>query len=149
MYRNTQFGTVIVAFLGVGILLPLSIGLRAGFNPVLGVVIAMLASALILFHSLTVELTPGRLIVRFGPGLIRKRFAIDQIRDVRIVRNKWYYGWGIRWTPHGWLYSVSGLDAIQIKLENGRQYRVGTNRPEELFRTLEQVIRMSALPSRK
>jgi hypothetical protein len=46
---------------------------------------------------------------------------------VRGARNRWWYGWGIRLTPHGWLYNVWGLDAVEIRRTNGRTLRVGTD----------------------
>lgn len=149
MYRRTQFGTLIVSLLGASILIPVLITIRTGSQPVLSAMIGLLCGALFLFHSLTVEITSDDLIVRFGPGLIRKRFSLQQIRDVAVVRNRWYYGWGIRFTPHGWLYTVSGLDAVQIRLENGKQYRIGTNHPIELSRALVQALsrRSSGVPS--
>ena len=47
------------------------------------------------------------------PGLIRRRIRIADIRSAAAVRNRWYYGWRLRLTPHGWLYNVSGLNAVQ------------------------------------
>jgi hypothetical protein len=102
-------------------------------------VAAFLALMLYLFHSLTVEVDPDRMVVRFGPGLIRKSFPVQRIREAEVVRNQWYYGWGIRLTPHGWLFNVSGLEAVQIRLDNGRQYRVGTDQPDELVAALRTV----------
>ncbi len=46
----------------------------------------------------------------------------------------WYYGWGIRgWLwPKMWIYNVSGFDAVEIKLKNGKMYRIGTDEPKKL-----------------
>ena len=76
----------------------------------------------------------------FGPGLIHKTFAASDIREARIVRNRWFYGWGIRWTPHGWLFNVSGLDAVEVELRSGRQYRIGTDEPRQLHEAIGSVI---------
>ena len=53
------------------------------------------------------------------------------------MRNLWYYGWGIRYTPHGWLFNVSGLDAVELELKNGRTWRVGTDEPVELLAAIQ------------
>jgi len=60
------------------------------------------------------------------------------------VRNKWWYGLGIRLTPHGWLYNVSGLDAIEIVRRSGKTFRVGTDEPKALAAALRAARGTSA-----
>jgi hypothetical protein len=60
--------------------------------------------------------------------------------SVTPVRNRWWYGFGIRLTPHGWLYTVRGLDAIEVRLSNGRTFRVGTDDQATLVARLERVL---------
>jgi len=48
------------------------------------------------------------------------------------VRNQWWWGWGIRLIPGGWLYNVSGLDAVELKMKNGRIFRIGTDEAQRL-----------------
>ena len=98
---------------------------------------------LILFHCLTVEIARGYLRLRFGVGLIRRQFRLNDIESYEQVRNKWWYGWGIKLTPHGWMFNVSGFDALQIRLKNGRQYRIGTDEPESLLAAIEAAMRYS------
>ena len=81
---------------------------------------AIILICAILFDSLTVTVLTNLIEIRFGIGIIRKQFDITKIQSAAIVRNKWYYGWGIRLTPHGWLYNVAGLDAVEIRLNNGK-----------------------------
>ena len=146
MYRYTQFGTLVVWSVGPVILLILAIGMGTGWHPLVIVVAAVMAGALFLFHSLTVEVTERLVAIRFGRGLVRKSFPVHAIRESRTVRNRWYYGWGIRWTPHGWLFNVSGLDAVEIKLEGGRQCRIGTDRPAELLAAIQRASGLQADP---
>jgi len=75
-----------------------------------------------------------------GLGLIQRKIRIDEIETCEAVKNKWYYGWGIHWTPHGWLYNVSGLKAIQITMKNGKQIRFGTDEPELLCQAIKRFI---------
>ncbi len=102
--------------------------------------VVVLAVALALFANLTVEIDAGHLRIRFGSGLIRKRFPLDQIDAGRPVRNPLIYGWGIRLTPHGWLYNVSGQEAVELKMKSGKTYRIGTNEPEALTAALQEAL---------
>jgi hypothetical protein len=100
----------------------------------------VLAFLLALFYSLTVEIREGVLECRFGVGLIGRRIPISEIRDARAVRNRWWYGWGIRLTPRGWLWNVSGLDAVELDLAGERRFRIGTDQPRELAEAIRAAI---------
>jgi len=76
----------------------------------------------------------------FGPGLIRKSFLLGHVVSSTVVRNPWYAGWGIRLTPDGWLFNVSGTRGIEILMKNGDKYRIGSNQPEELDACLRQKL---------
>lgn len=145
-YKHTQRGTLLRRVLGGGSLICALVAVAcAGSGPpaaaIAGSVAAVLAIALYLFGSLSVEVTSESITLRFGPGLIRKSFAVAGVADVRVVRNRWYYGWGIRLTPHGWLYNVSGLNAVEIQLDSGRKYRIGTDEPAALMAAIRGAMR--------
>ena len=134
-YRHTQPGTfsrTTFGALAVLILIPaIYLGARdTGAIWVFGAISAFMLIGLLLFHCLTVEIRHGYLRIRFGIGVIRKRIRLKDIDAAEKVRNRWWYGWGIKLTPHGWLFSVSGFDAVQVRLNSGRQYRIGTERAE-------------------
>jgi len=136
IYRRTQFGAVVVASVGGAMVLLAAIGAQAGWHPVSAWAMLVMAVVLVLFWSLTIEIDPGRLRCFFGPGLIRRSFPLHEIVSARAVRNKWYYGWGIRLTPYGWMFNVSGLDAVELGLASGRRFRIGTDRPDEVVTAL-------------
>ncbi len=140
MYRHTQVGYVIIAALGAAMIFIVYATGLYGFHWAPVSVLIVLAICLALFCTLTVEIDREFLSVRFGPGLIRKRFSLGDIVDYRPVKNSWVYGWGIRLTPHGWLFNVSGLSAVEIQLKSGRKYRIGTDVPDELIRALSRSI---------
>ena len=94
-----------------------------------------------LFYSLTVEIDETRLIIKFGFGVINKKFILKNIESCHAVRNPWHYGWGIHWTPRGWLYNISGLSAVEIQMKNGKKYRIGTDEPKRLEHAITQVIK--------
>ena len=93
-----------------------------------------------LFGSLTVEIDDEELRHYFGPKFWKKTYHLQEIETVTQVRNSWIFGWGIRLTPHGWLYNVSGLDAVQIQLRSGRKFRIGTDDPAGLVCYIEQLL---------
>lgn len=105
------------------------------------IVFLVLLLALILFPSLTVKIDKTRLILKFGLGIISKKFILKDIESCRVVRNPWYYGWGIHWTPHGWLYNISGLSAVEIQMKKGKKYRIGTDEPKKLEHAIIQSIK--------
>ena len=92
--------------------------------------------AALLFYALTVEIDGTHLTFRFGVGLIRKRIPLTEIVEVQPVRNSWLYGWGIHRTPHGWLYNVSGWEAVEITLRSSQRLRLGTDQPQHLAQAL-------------
>lgn len=139
-YKHTQVGYLVVIlllFIAGAIFTGISISgepVEIGFS-IFVIMIGMLA----LFSTLTVTVTREHLRLYFGVGLIRKKFAIKDILSYRKVRNKVWWGFGIRLTPHGWMYNISGLDAIELTLSNGKTVRVGTDQQKELMRALDRA----------
>lgn len=136
VYRHTQPGHLLrAALLPMGIVAAIVTVLSQPAMPatlISGIAAASLLISVVLFHSLTVSVDSANVDVRFGPGLIHKEIPLAEIQDCYPVRNRWYYGWGIHLTPHGWLYNVSGFDAVEIQLRSGKKYRIGTDTPAEL-----------------
>jgi len=139
-YRHTQVGTVILVSMGLAVVGMVGLALATEWNPIGLAALGVVAVCGALFGSLTIEVGEGALSCRFGPGLIRKRWPLGNIREARVVRNPWYYGWGIHWTPHGWLYNVSGLGAVEIALASGKKARIGSNEPEKLAEAIRRGL---------
>jgi hypothetical protein len=146
-YEHTQPGTLLRIVLGLFVL---ALGVTAiiflsGVSREAGIIFllvaTLLAFVLLVFHSLTVQVNRNEISLRFGIGIVKKSFSSAEIKTVEQVRNRWFYGWGIKLTPEGWLYSVSGLDAVQIVMQDGRKTRIGTDEPEKLLAAIESVIR--------
>jgi hypothetical protein len=130
-YHHTQSGNWIFLVLGVVGLVPVLVGVmqfRPLFVPSL-FLLPLLLFAGWLFHSLTVEIADGELRWRFGPGWIQKRVPLDLIADVKPVRTNFIEGWGIHLSRFGWLYNISGFDAVAIKMKNGQHFALGTDEP--------------------
>ena len=141
IYEHTQPGYAIGSiFIGTGLLIVLAMFTAEGQSAsvVTGVLGLMFIGA-VLFSSLTVSVTRATLKFYFGPGFWSKRIPVGDITSIRVVQNSWWYGWGIRYTPHGWLYNVSGLQAVEIEIEGDRSIRIGTDKPERLKKALLQA----------
>jgi len=138
-YQHAQVGYLITIALAVGLLFIVGLMAIYGFNWVAFAVLIILGVCVVLFASLTVVIWEDVLEIRFGLGLIRKRFHLKDIESCQVVKNPWYYGWGIHLTPRGWLYNVSGSYAVEIRTKRGGKYRIGTDVPHEL----EEVIRQA------
>ena len=138
-YKHTQRGTLILAvllgmaalFLGLGLVITVAKPLC--FSAPIFLVCAWL------FHSLTIEITDRELRWCFGPGLIRKSVPLAEIISAKPVRTG--PSWGIHWSPRtGWLYNVSGFDAVAVTLRSGKRFALGTDEPQALAARLEEVI---------
>lgn len=150
-YQHTQFGTVIVASCGfavlfmVALLLPVILA-GAPAQVALITLIPMLlivVPVMVLFGSLTIQVEEDQVRWRFGPGPIRGSLRLAEIEDAQIVRNRWWYGWGLRlMLGGGRLYNVSGLDAVELRLTNGKRVRLGTDEPQRLLGAIQEARAM-------
>ena len=94
-----------------------------------------------LFYGLKTEVNDDHIILKFGIGIIKKRIALNNIERVSVVRNKWYYGLGIRFYGKGWLWNIRGLDAVELKFkESNWKFRIGTSRPNDLEKSIKEKM---------
>jgi hypothetical protein len=137
-YRHTQVGWAILgSAMVVGALV--GTGLPAEARAAASVPLLLVAALLLLvFSALTVEVDRDAIHLRFGIGLVRKHIPLRDVKGWREVRNPWYSGWGIRLLPGGVLWNVSGLDAVELVLEDGKRFRVGTDEPAALAVAIAQ-----------
>ena len=90
------------------------------------------------FSSLTIEVNDQELVSYFGPGVWRKRVPLSDIAAATRTASTPFEGWGIRITPRGMLYNVSGLDDVEIGLAGGESFRLGTDEPDRLVAAIEE-----------
>ena len=115
-------------------------GTNLAVTSVMLLILLILAS----FVSLQVTVDEQYLRIKFGYGIYKKKFLLRDIVSAKSVKNHWYYGWGIRiwfWPNKMWIYNVSGFDAVEIKLKNGRTYRIGTDEAAKLEHAILQSIK--------
>ena len=136
IYRHTQRGTLILAACLASAALAAVLSRLSGHWTAAFIVPVVMIVLAVLFSSLTVEVTDDGLRWYFGPGLWTYRLGFDEIASVAVVRNRWWYGWGIRIGPGFRLYNVSGLDAVELRLHASDARRIGTDDPDGLAAAL-------------
>jgi len=119
---------------------PLSVD--SGTNFLVTFIMALVLFILVSFTTLTTSIDEKYLQIKFGYGIFRKKFLLSEIASTKQVKNHWYYGWGVKvwFWPYMWIYNISGFDADEIIMRNGKIYRIGTDTSSELETAIKQVI---------
>ncbi len=141
MYRHRQSSRLLPAatlVMVIAVVVAALSGQKPAIFASLAVGAVVLALVTLCFSSLTVEVDAGELTWFFGSGIWRKRIVRADIASANVVRNPWWYGFGIHRTPRGWLYNVGGLDAVEIVLVDGRTLRIGSDEPDALAQVLRR-----------
>jgi len=139
-YEHTQTGYVLICGLFVG---AFAFAFARFFQTspqreIFLVVSILFLITIVAFYELTITIDDEILCASFGVGLVRKKVALAEIAACEPIRIRWWYGWGIHLTPHGWLYNVAGLDAVAITLRDGRKFALGTDDPDELVAAIRR-----------
>jgi len=96
---------------------------------------------LVALLRLTVEVDDQELRCTYRPFFTR-RIPLDSIQRVEARTYRpilEYGGWGIRWWPrHGWAYTLAGNQGVQLHFDDGRKLLIGTDRPAELARAIDE-----------
>ncbi len=139
MYRHDQIGWLMIIVVGAAAILTGVVWFLNGgmANAVTCVILILIIP---IFYSLRVTADEYELNVKFGVGLIKTGFKWTEIKECKIVRNKWYFGWGVRKLDKGWMYNISGLNAVEITMNNGKIYRIGTDDPENLCSIIQSHL---------
>ena len=143
LYERAQFGTTMAAATVVGSLLAAWVTAtvsRATLEAVPWLPWALygvLALAFLLFGWMRVVVDERRVKAVMGVGIVRKSVEITEIRKVDIVRTRVLWGWGVHWTPAGWLYNVAGRWAIRLELASERPVMIGTGDVRGLHDAIE------------
>ena len=100
----------------------------------------LLALGLLAYATLTVDVDAENVRVRFGIGLIRKSIPLSDIARCEIVRTPSWWGWGMHWTPSGWLYNVSGRAAVRLEMVSQRPVMIGSDEAERLKAAIDAQL---------
>jgi hypothetical protein len=145
VYKHTQIGYIILSFMAVAAAVMIAIMLTSGAIALGAGVCVGIVLVLFLFGTLTVEIRDEKLIFWFGIGLVRKSIPLSEIEDCGISLFPWYYGWGIRYTPQGWLFNVSGFTAVRLMLKNAKRLQIGTDDADALCNVVTNAIRRTRM----
>jgi hypothetical protein len=137
-FRRRQIGR---SSLAVSIIAILSALVTLQAAPIAALIVVMGAGAMgFLFSSLTIEAGDGRLNWWFAFRFWRREIAMSEVQSIAILRTPLWYGWGIRKIAQGWLYNVSGREAVELTLKDGRRILLGTDRPHQLAAALGAAV---------
>ncbi len=140
VYEHKQVGYLIIWItLGLVVLFGF-LFYNVSYNLLFVLYLLFLLIILSSFFTLTIRVDNEQIFIKFGYGLFRKRFPIKEVASARCVKNRWYYGWGIRFWFNMWIYNVSGFDAVEIRLKNRKIYRIGTDEPIKLQRAINSFL---------
>ena len=107
----------------------------------LTVLVFLVFLRLISVHLRT-ELTPERLSVAMKGLFRRTRIRLADVAKAEAIdydATAEYGGYGIRNGPRGKAYIASGARAVQLQLRDGREFLIGSQRPDELARKINQA----------
>ena len=151
-YKHTQIGYLMISITLAVLLLFIwthiissaeTPSIDSGSNFAITSVMAIIIWILSSFATLQVKIDNKYIHIKFGYGIYQKKFSLNDITTATKVKNKWYYGWGIRlwFFPKMWIYNISGFDAVQIQLKNGKIYRIGTDEAKKLEQAIIEAIK--------
>ncbi len=143
MYQKTQIGkalNLILISIFIFIVILFSISKKPISITIWIITILIFLFIISLFFSLTVTVDEKWVKLRFGIGIIRKKFALAEIEKSQPVTNPWYYSLGIHTIPDGWIFNVSGLKGVELVLKNGKHIRIGSAQPEKLNEAIQKWI---------
>jgi hypothetical protein len=140
-YEHTQRVTVILVALVGAAAVCLAVSTAVPAPPyVAPMVFGVFVVCAYMFSSLTIQITGRTLCWYFGPGLFRKEVQLSEIQGVEVTQTRLVHGWGVHLTARGWLYNVSGFQAVAVRLRSGKEFLLGTDEPERLRAALLRSI---------
>jgi hypothetical protein len=132
-YQHTQPArTIVISLTAAG--LAFAVGSLFCRPLISGALVAFIVAYF--FRSMTIEISDTDLTWYFGSGFPRKRVALDDVVSAEPMRMTVWNGWGIHYTPQGWLYNVSGYGAVCVTLRNGKRLCLGSDEPAVLAERL-------------
>ncbi len=141
MYRHTQTGWFIIVPLAAALVMMSAMYFEvygSDYIWVIRAVFIVVVLCLLIFYNLTVAIEGGNIYVGFSFGLIKKIMKLSDIESCEHVRNRWWYGWGVRYVHgSGLMFNVSGLDAVELTLKDGKKFRIGTDEPAKLIEAIK------------
>ena len=102
-------------------------------------IILLLVIVLFVVLKMKTTITQKNIQLVYFP-FVWKTINIDDIASLEVINYGFVGGWGIRLgTKYGTVYNTRGNKGLHIKLKNGKQLVIGTQRTEELEKVVEQL----------
>ena len=145
-YHHVQTGWAVILGSAVGLGLALMVTLSLSASTLAAVpwlvfaLFGLLALGLLTYATLTVEVDAEHVRVHFGIGIIRKSIPLADIARCEVVRTPTWWGWGMHWTPSGWLYNVSGRAAVRLEMRTERPVMIGSDEAERLKAAIDAKL---------
>jgi len=106
-------------------------------NNLWALIIIFLASILFAVLRMKTVVTEENIQLTQYP-FVWKTIHLSDINTMKVINYGFVGGWGIRlWTKYGTVYNVRGNKGLHIKLKNGKQFVIGTQKPQELEKVVE------------
>lgn len=91
---------------------------------------------LLYFIKLKTNISSQGVKIDFSP-FTKKEVSWQEVETAEIIDYGFVGGWGVRlWTEYGTVYNVAGSKGLHIKLKNGKQFLIGSQKIEELSEVL-------------
>lgn len=150
--RFDQWGLwIIVAILAIA---PIITGLFIENR--VGIIISLIAAipliTLLLITRLKTDISEKGIFVKFFPIYVFDKIILwEQIEDIHIRHYNSlgeFGGWGVRISyKHGMAYNVKGKTGIQITFKNGKKLLIGTQKPDEAMKVIDQYFQHPTTPT--
>jgi hypothetical protein len=106
-----------------------------------GIILPLLLTSLSL-TKLVVEVKEQGLSIRFFP-FVHRRIPYQDITSYEACQFSpiWDFGgWGIRWIPGGWAYTVSGNRGVKLRLTGNKHLIIGSQHSEKLVEVITEAM---------
>lgn len=103
--------------------------------------VSMLPLLLLEFAKLKTTVNADGIDMKFTP-FSKKYFAWDDIETAEVIDYGFVGGWGIRLkTKYGTVYNTQGRKGLWLKLKNGNQVVIGTQKRAEMERAVGAFLK--------
>ena len=141
-YEHTQYGMLMLILIVVigGLYAFSNAGISAS-----GAVVSFVVPVLVLMCRLRTAVDQRSVSWSFTFGFPAGHIAVADIESAAAIRTNVLEGWGIHWTFfHGWLWNVSGFQAVEIRYGGGKRLTLGTDDPQGLVDAIERFRKGAA-----
>lgn len=121
------------------------LGKTFGTNPISDTAVVLMLllplAIILLFYMIRLQtnITHETLSFRFIP-FVKRTIPWSEIASFKMINYGFVGGYGIRLTmKYGTVYNIKGKEGLFVKLKNGKTFVIGTQKPEELERAIEQL----------